>query len=97
MSDLPQLQPPDVHNKKLESNVHPPDWQNPAPAGTYNIVVIGGGVSLMGDALFLDPVREAVARYLFPPLAGQCVVTGPQLGEEVVVHGAVALAAQGRR
>ena len=58
-----------------------------------DIVVIGGGVSLMGDELFFDPIREAVSRYLFPPLAGNCVVTGPQLGEEVVVHGAVALAA----
>ena len=61
-----------------------------------DIVVIGGGVSLMGDELFLDPIREAVSRYLFPPLAGACCVTGPQLGEEVVVHGAVALGAQGQ-
>ncbi len=62
-----------------------------------DVVVIGGGVSLMGDELFLDPLREAVGRYLFPPLANTCRLTGPQLGEEVVVHGAVALAAQGHR
>jgi glucokinase len=62
-----------------------------------DIVVIGGGVSLLGDELFLDPVREAVRHYLFPPLAGACLLANPQLGEEVVVHGAVALGAQGKR
>lgn len=62
-----------------------------------DVVVIGGGVSLMGDELFLGPIRAAVGRYLFPPLADTCRLTGPQLGEEVVVHGAVALAAQGHR
>ena len=45
MSNLPQLQPLDVHNKKLQSNVHPTDWQNPTPDGTYNMVVIGGGTA----------------------------------------------------
>lgn len=60
-----------------------------------DIVVVGGGVSLMGDELFLDPIREAVSRYVFPPLANACVLTNPQLGEEVVVHGAIALGAQG--
>ncbi|MBP88470.1 MAG: hypothetical protein CMJ64_17440 [Planctomycetaceae bacterium] len=62
-----------------------------------DVVVIGGGVSLMGDELFLDPIREAVSRYLFPPLAGAYVLTGPRLGEEVVVHGALALGAQSHR
>ena len=62
-----------------------------------DVVVMGGGVSLMGDELFFGPIRAAAARYLFPPLADACHLTGPQLGEEVVVHGAVALAAQGDR
>ncbi len=59
-----------------------------------DIVVIGGGVSLLGDELFLDPLRSAVSRYLFPPLEGSCHLASPQLGEEVVVHGAITL---GRR
>ncbi|MCA9024023.1 MAG: ROK family protein [Planctomycetaceae bacterium] len=61
------------------------------------VVVIGGGVSLMGEELFLNPVREAVGRYVFPPLADACQLTSPQLGEEVVVHGAVSLGALSRR
>jgi len=60
-----------------------------------DVVVIGGGVSLMGEELFFNPIREAVGRYVFPPLADACCLTSPQLGEEVVVHGAIALGAQG--
>jgi len=62
-----------------------------------DIVVVGGGVSLLGDELFLDPLRDAVGRYLFPPLEGAYRLASPQLGEKVVVHGAVTLGAQGRQ
>src|SRR2546428_6401628 len=37
--------PNDEHNQKLVSNVRPPDWVNPDPTGTYNIVVIGAGTA----------------------------------------------------
>src|SRR2546428_12354892 len=37
--------PDDEHNRKLVSNVRPPDWVNPDPSGTYNIVVIGAGTA----------------------------------------------------
>ncbi len=62
-----------------------------------DVIVIGGGVSLMGDELFLDPIREAVRQYVFPPLADAVSLTSPKLGEEVVVHGAIALGSQGRQ
>jgi glucokinase len=58
------------------------------------VVVIGGGVSLMSPSLFHAPLREQIARYVFPPLAGSFRVEPAELGEEVVVHGALALAAQ---
>jgi len=61
-----------------------------------NVIIIGGGVSLLGDDLFLNPIRDAVQRYVFPPLGDSVRLTGPQLSEEVVVHGAVVLGAQGR-
>jgi glucokinase len=57
------------------------------------VVVVGGGVSLMGDSLFFAPLREAVARYVFPPLVDAYQVVPAALGELVVVHGAIALAA----
>lgn len=58
-----------------------------------SIIVIGGGVSLAGESLFFAPLREEVARYVFPPLAKSYRIVPAALGEEVVVQGALALAA----
>jgi glucokinase len=55
-------------------------------------IVVGGGVSLLGETAFFAPLREAVARYVFPPLAGSYEIIPAALGEEVVLHGALALA-----
>jgi glucokinase len=57
------------------------------------VVVVGGGVSLMGEHLFFAPLREAVDRYVFPPLCESFAVVPAELGELAVVHGALALAA----
>jgi len=57
-------------------------------------VVIGGGVSLMGDGLFFEPLRRRVAAAAFPPFAGLTDIVPAALGEVVVVHGALALARQ---
>ena len=57
-------------------------------------VIIGGGVSLMGDELFFDPIRKYVAERGFKPFAGLTDIVPAALGEEVVVHGALALARQ---
>jgi glucokinase len=57
------------------------------------VVVVGGGVSLLGEELFFDPVRRAVREYVFPPLANSYEIVPAALGELVVVHGAIALAA----
>jgi glucokinase len=58
-----------------------------------DVVVIGGGVSQIGEALFFAPLRAEVERYVFPPLLRSYEIAPSQLGEEVVVHGALALAA----
>jgi glucokinase len=57
-------------------------------------VVIGGGVSLIGEELLFEPVRRLVARDVFSPFAGLTDIVPAALGEEVVVHGALALAKQ---
>jgi glucokinase len=57
-------------------------------------VVIGGGVSLMGEELIFRPLRERIAERVFAPFAGLTDVVPAALGEEVVVHGALALAAK---
>lgn len=59
------------------------------------VVVVGGGVSLIGQERFFQPLRQQVARYVFPPLAEAYQVVPAALGEDVVVHGALALAAAG--
>lgn len=51
-------------------------------------VVIGGGVSLMGDVLW-RPLREAFAARCFAPFRDRVELTPAALGEPVVVVGAV--------
>jgi glucokinase len=56
------------------------------------VVVVGGGVSLVGDDIFFKPLRAAVGEFVFPPLANSYTLVPAALGESVVVHGALALA-----
>jgi glucokinase len=56
------------------------------------VVVVGGGVPLVGETLFFAPLRQEVERYVFPPLSGTYQIVPAELGEEVVVHGALRLA-----
>jgi glucokinase len=55
-------------------------------------IIIGGGVSFMGDDLFFKPLRQKVSERVFPPFADCYEIVPAALGEEVVVHGALALA-----
>ena len=60
-----------------------------------NVIVLGGGVSLVGEELLLAPVRSAVDRFVFPPHQGTYDIRHARLGEEVVLHGAMAMADEG--
>lgn len=55
-------------------------------------IIIGGGVSLMGEDMLFKPLRELVAERAFKPFADCYDIVPAALGEEVVVHGALALA-----
>jgi glucokinase len=55
-------------------------------------IVIGGGVSLLGEEVLFKPLRRMVAERVFEPFAGLTDIVPAALGEEVVVHGALALA-----
>jgi glucokinase len=55
-------------------------------------IVIGGGVSLMGEQALFEPLRRLVAERVFKPFADCYDIVPAALGEEVVVHGALALA-----
>ena len=58
-------------------------------------IIIGGGVSLMGEELLLRPLRQDVSRYVFAPFAESFDIVAAALGEAVVVQGALVLARQG--
>jgi glucokinase len=55
-------------------------------------IVLGGGVSLLGEEVLFAPLRRLVAERVFAPFAGLYEIVPAALGEEVVVHGALALA-----
>jgi len=55
-------------------------------------IVLGGGVSLIGEDLWFKPIREELDILVFEPFRGTFDVVPAALGEEVVVHGALALA-----
>ena len=46
-----RLLPDDELNRALLANVHPADWTNPTPTGTYNLLVIGAGPAGLEAAL----------------------------------------------
>jgi glucokinase len=55
-------------------------------------IVIGGGVSLIGEQGWFDPIRRLVERDVLPAFRDGFEIVPAALGEEVVVHGALALA-----
>jgi glucokinase len=55
-------------------------------------IVIGGGVALMGEQVLFEPLRKLVKERVFKPFADCYDIVPAVLGEEVVVHGALALA-----
>jgi glucokinase len=60
-------------------------------------IVIGGGISLMGEKVLFEPLRQLVAERVFKPFADCYDIVPASLGEEVVVHGALAMARRRHR
>jgi len=55
-------------------------------------IILGGGVSLIGERLWFEPLRRLVDAEVFAPFRGSFDIVPAALGEEVVVHGALELA-----
>lgn len=55
-------------------------------------IVMGGGVSLLPETLWLEVIHQLVLNRVFSPFARSWDIVPAALGEEVVVHGAIALA-----
>lgn len=61
---------------RLIANVHPADWQNPKPAGKYNLVVIGGGSAGLVAAIGAAGLGARVALIERHLLGGDCLNVG---------------------
>lgn len=70
------ISPMDEHNRKLLSNVHPPDWVNPEPAERYNLVVIGGGTAGLVTAAGAAGLGAKVALIERHLMGGDCLNVG---------------------
>jgi pyruvate/2-oxoglutarate dehydrogenase complex dihydrolipoamide dehydrogenase (E3) component len=68
--------PDDEHNRRLVSNVHPPDWVNPELTGTYNIVVIGAGTAGLVTAAVASALGAKVALIEKHLMGGDCLNVG---------------------
>ncbi len=55
-------------------------------------IILGGGVSLIGEDHWFSPIRTLVDATVFAPFRGSFDIVPAALGEEVVVHGALTLA-----
>ena len=73
---LEQLLPDDEHNRKLESNVHPPNWQNPTPTQPYHLVVIGAGTAGLVTAAGAAGLGSRVALIERELMGGDCLNVG---------------------
>ena len=76
MPETLMVQPYDVHNQLLVSNVHPPDWANPEPAGRYNLVVLGAGTAGLISAAGAAGLGGRVALVERAFLGGDCLNVG---------------------
>lgn len=70
------VEPLDTHNQRLVSNVQPPDWQNPAPAACYNLVVIGAGTAGLVTAAGAAALGAKVALIEKSLMGGDCLNVG---------------------
>ena len=70
------VKPADAHNTRLVSYVHPPDWKNPTPASSYNLVVIGAGTAGLVTAAGAAGLGAKVALVEKHLLGGDCLNVG---------------------
>jgi len=71
-----QLLAGDAHDARLLANVHPPAWVNPAPAGRYNLVVIGAGTAGLVAAAGAAGLGARVALIERELMGGDCLNAG---------------------
>lgn len=76
MTEAVTVPPNDSHNQALLSNVHPAEWVNPEPAGSYNMVVIGAGTAGLVSAAAAAGLGARVALVERNLMGGDCLNVG---------------------
>ena len=76
MDESRKVFPQDRHNQVLVSNVSPPGWKNPEPAGRYNLVVIGAGTAGLVTAAGAAGLGAKVALIEKHLMGGDCLNYG---------------------
>ncbi len=72
----PTLSPFDEHNRRLQANVHPPDWVNPTPDGRYNLAIVGAGTAGLVMAAGAAGLGAKVALVERELMGGDCLNVG---------------------
>lgn len=91
-TDLGPLEPLDEHNRELEAQVRPPDWENPQPKGRYNLVVIGAGTAGLVTAAGAAGMGAKVALVERNLMGGDCLTVGCVPSKGVISAARVAAA-----
>lgn len=74
--ESPLIAPLDEHNRRLLENVHPEPYDNPIPAGRYNLVVIGAGTAGLVTAAAAAGLGARVALIEKHLMGGDCLNVG---------------------
>jgi pyruvate/2-oxoglutarate dehydrogenase complex dihydrolipoamide dehydrogenase (E3) component len=76
MRHVPDVSPADALNLELRENVHPPKRENPKPAASYNLVVLGAGTAGLVTAAGGAGLGAKVALVEKHFLGGDCLNVG---------------------
>ncbi len=76
MAEIEQPMNESAYNTELLANVRPPDWTNPQPAATYNLVVVGAGTAGLVAAAAAAGLGAKVALVERSLLGGDCLNFG---------------------
>ncbi|HZP40418.1 MAG TPA: FAD-containing oxidoreductase [Candidatus Binatia bacterium] len=92
--DAPLVLPDDEPNRALVAAVHPPGWRNPAPAGRYNLVVLGAGTAGLVSAAGAAGLGARVALVERGLMGGDCLNVGCVPSKALVAAARVAATAR---
>jgi pyruvate/2-oxoglutarate dehydrogenase complex dihydrolipoamide dehydrogenase (E3) component len=89
---IPSVRPWDENNRRWVGYVRPPDWSNPTPSGTYNLLVVGAGPAGLVAAVGAAGLGAKVALVEKHLLGGDCLNVGCVPSKSLIDAGKAAAA-----